>query len=47
MLIAGHPHAGIEIKKCTLALVEIDSPIRPGNGILKILADVKTMQQIA
>ena len=47
MLIAGQPHAGIEIKKCTLALVEIDSPIRPGNGILKILADVKTMQQIA
>ncbi|MFZ1977066.1 MAG: histidine phosphatase family protein [Bacteroidota bacterium] len=47
MLIAGHPHSGIEIKKCTLALVEIDSPIRAGSGILKTIVDVKTMQQSA
>jgi phosphohistidine phosphatase len=45
MLIAGHSHAGIEIKKCTLGLVEIGLPIRTGSGLLKTIVDVMTMQR--
>jgi phosphohistidine phosphatase len=45
ILISAHPYAGIDIKKCTLGLVEIDSPIKAGSGILKMIVDAKIMQQ--
>jgi len=46
LLIGGNEKANIEMKKCSLALVEIPESIYPGTGILKQLTHVKTINQI-
>jgi phosphohistidine phosphatase SixA len=43
LIIGGNNNADIEMKKCTLAFVEVHVPIRPGSGILKQLINVETI----
>jgi phosphohistidine phosphatase len=45
LLIGGDHKADIEMKKCSLALVEVLEPIRPGTGILKQLIHVETISK--
>jgi phosphohistidine phosphatase len=42
-LIHGNLEGDIEMKKCSLALVEALSPLRPGSGHLKQLTHVQTL----
>lgn len=42
-LLDGNFENGIEMKKCSLAVVETTSPLRPGSGQLKQLTHVKTL----
>ena len=42
-LIDGNRSVAIEMKKCTLALVNIPIPIHQGKGLLKFLLPVKTL----
>jgi phosphohistidine phosphatase len=41
LLISGNRKVEIEMRKCSLALVEISIPIHPGSGILKFLIPVE------
>ena len=41
LFIGGNRKVEIEMKKCSLALVEISIPIHPGSGILKFLIPVE------
>jgi phosphohistidine phosphatase SixA len=43
LFIGGNRKVEIEMKKCSLALVEISIPIHPGSGILKFLIPVETI----
>ena len=43
LLIGGDHKTDIEMKKCSLALVEVLEPLRPGTGLLKQLIDVETI----
>ena len=43
LLIGGKKNAGIEMRKCSLALVNISNPIREGAGVLKFLIPVDTL----
>ena len=43
LLIGGDRGVEIEMKKCSLALVNISLPIRPGSGKLKFLIPVETI----
>ena len=43
LLIGGNKNEEIEMKKCSLALVDISIPIRPGTGRLKYLIPVETL----
>ncbi len=45
LLIGGDNKANIEMKKCSLALVEVIEPVRQGTGILKQLIHVETISQ--
>ena len=42
-LISGNRSVEIEMKKCTLALVDVPIPIHQGKGLLKFLLPVKTL----
>jgi hypothetical protein len=42
LLVGGNTNMEIEMKKCSLALVDISIPIRQGTGILKFLIPVST-----
>jgi phosphohistidine phosphatase len=43
LIIGGNNNFFIEMKKCSLAFVEVPRPIRPGSGILKQLTNVETI----
>jgi len=43
LLIGGNRKVEIEMRKCSLALVDISIPIHPGAGILKFLIPVETI----
>jgi phosphohistidine phosphatase len=43
LLIGGDHKTDIEMKKCSLALVEVLDPVRPGSGTLKQLTHVETI----
>jgi phosphohistidine phosphatase len=43
LLLNGNTNGEIEMKKCSLALVEVSPPIRPGTGLLKFLIPVETL----
>jgi phosphohistidine phosphatase len=43
LLIGGDHKTDIEMKKCSLALVEVLEPVRPGTGMLKQLTHVETI----
>jgi phosphohistidine phosphatase len=43
LLISGNHKADIEMKKCSLALVEVVEPVRLGAGMLKQLTHVETI----
>ncbi len=45
LLIGGDRKTDIEMKKCSMALVEILDPLRPGTGILKQLIHVETISK--
>jgi phosphohistidine phosphatase SixA len=45
LLLGGDRKTDIEMKKCSLALVDILEPFRPGTGILKQLLDVGTISK--
>jgi len=45
LIIGGDNKANIEMKKCSLALVEVIEPVRQGNGILKQLVHAETISQ--
>jgi phosphohistidine phosphatase len=44
LLTAGQTRIGIEFKKCSLASIEVEHPIRPGAGMLRWLITVKQME---
>lgn len=46
LLIRGDTQANIEIKKCSLALLEIQDPQKIGTGVLKQLLGVETLSTI-
>jgi phosphohistidine phosphatase len=43
ILIGRDPKTDIEMKKCSLALVEVLEPVQPGSGTLKQLIHVETI----
>jgi phosphohistidine phosphatase len=43
LLISGNKNIEIEMKKCSLALVEVSTPIQPGTGLLKFLIPIETI----
>ena len=43
LLIGGQRSTEIEMRKCSIALVEVPSSIRPGTGLLKFLIPVETL----
>jgi phosphohistidine phosphatase len=43
LLVGGNFESEIEMKKCSLALVEVPEPICPGSGLLKQLTHVDTI----
>jgi phosphohistidine phosphatase len=43
LLIGGNRNIEIEMKKCSLALVDASIPIHPGSGLLKFLIPVETI----
>lgn len=43
LLIGGNTNVEIEIRKCSVALVECPTPIQKGAGLLKFLIPVNTM----
>jgi phosphohistidine phosphatase len=43
LLIGGNKKVEIEMRKCSLALVDVSTPIHPGAGILKFLIPVETI----
>ena len=43
LLIGGNRSAEIEMRKCSLALVDISIPIHQGTGLLKFLIPVETI----
>jgi len=43
LLIGSNEKSNIEMKKCSLAFVEVLEPVRPGTGILKQLIHVDTI----
>jgi len=45
LLLAGDHKIDIEMKKCSLALVEVQKPLRPGSGLLKQLTHVETISK--
>ena len=45
LIIGGDKRTNIEMKKCSLALVEIIEPVRQGTGILKQLIHVETISK--
>ena len=45
LLLGGDHKTDIEMKKCSLALVEILEPLRPGTGTLKQLIHVETISK--
>jgi phosphohistidine phosphatase len=47
MLLSGNREAGIEMKKCGIALVETPATIEAGSGRLRWLVSPDTIQQLA
>jgi phosphohistidine phosphatase len=45
LLMSGEQKTEVEMKKCSLALVEVREPIHPGTGILKQLIHVETISK--
>jgi phosphohistidine phosphatase len=45
LLLGGDHKTDVEMKKCSLALVEVLEPLRLGTGILKQLIDVETISE--
>jgi phosphohistidine phosphatase SixA len=43
LLIGGNKKVEIEMRKCSLALVNISIPIHQGTGVLKFLIPVETL----
>lgn len=46
LLVCGNRETGIEMKKCSLALIDIPLPIRQGHGQLRWLINLDVMQKL-